>query len=211
MDITRRHTLAVTGATLALVMAGTAVVAAHGGGADRGDRAFGGDGRGILRGELGRGFPGLGGRLGPGFGLGDDGLVRNETIVDLGEAGFLTRRVDDGTVTSASDTELTYTLATGETATVSADEDTEVLAVSEVSEDDDPGILRRAMTLDEIALADIRADADVIVWSEAGESGDFVAQRVIVRPTEDATAEAADEAASDAATAEAAPSASPAV
>ena len=99
-------------------------------------------------------------------------------IVDLGEAGFLTRRVDDGTVTSASDTELTYTLATGETATVSADEDTEVLAVTEVNEDDDPGILRRAMTLDEIALADIPADADVVVWSEAGESGDFVAQRV---------------------------------
>ena len=209
MDITRRHTLAVTGATFALVMAGTAVVAAHGGGADRGDRGFGGDaGRGILRGELG---PGFGGRLGPGFGLGDDGLVRNETIVDLGEAGFLTRRVDDGTVTSASDTELTYTLATGETATVSADEDTEVLAVTEVNEDDDPGILRRAMTLDEIALADIPADADVVVWSEAGESGDFVAQRVIVRPTEATTADAADDAASDAATAEAAPSASPTV
>jgi hypothetical protein len=210
MDITRRHTLAVTGATLALVIAGTAAVAAHGGRGDRPERAFGdGIGRGIMRAELG--FPGLGGRLGPGFGLGADGVVRSETTVDLGEAGFLTRRVDDGTVTSASDTELTYTLATGETATVSADEDTEVLAVSEVAEDDAPGMLRRAMTLDEIALADIPADADVIVWSEAGESGEFVAQRVIVQPAEDASAAAAEDAASDAATTEAAPSASPEV
>jgi hypothetical protein len=217
MDITRRHTLAVTGATLALVMASTAVVAANGGVDDRGGRGFGSDRPGgLMRGD-GPGFPGLGGRLGPGLGLGVDGLVRSETTVDLGEAGFLTRRIDDGTVTSASDAELTYTLATGESATVSADEDTEVLAVSEASEDDSGMFRRRMVSLDEIALADIPADSDVIVWSEAGEGGAFVAQRVIVRQaedatTEDASTEAADEATpSGAATAEVAPSASPEV
>ena len=166
----------------------------------------------MMRGDFGPGFPGLGGRLGPGLGLGMDGLVRSETTVDLGEAGFLTRRIDDGTVTSASDTELTYTLATGESTTVTTDEDTEVLAVTEDAESDTGTLRRREMSLDEIALADIPADADVIVWSEAGEDGAFVAQRVIVRPTEDATTPATDDAAaSDGAATEAAPSASPAV
>ena len=151
MGIDRKHIVGVTGTTLALVLAGATVVAAHGGPADREGRAFGGGG--ILRGELGRGFPGLGARLAPMFGL-----------------------------------------ANGETATVSADEDTEVLAAMDASDDDAPGPFRRAITLDEIALADVPADADVTVWSEAGDSGEFVAQRVIVHPTDDATAESAGDA-----------------
>jgi hypothetical protein len=209
----------ITGATLALVMAGTAVVSANGGRDDHDERGFGHGrpGRGIMRDALGPGFPGFGGRLGGGLGFGIDGVVRSETTGDLGQAGFRTRRIAVGTVTSASDTELAYTLATGESATVGADEDTEVLAVSRDAEDGGDGPLRRRMvSLDEIALAEVPADADVIVWSEAGDEGTFVAQRVIVRPSADATAAADDGAADDgaaddAATSEASPDASPAV
>ena len=207
MRIPGRIPLAVTGATLALVMAGTVVVTANGGREDRGFGFGDGPGGGFARGELGP----LGDRLG--FGLGDDGVVRSETIVDLGEAGFLTRRVDSGTVTGASDTELTYTLANGEAATVSADEDTEVLTVSEVTEDDDAGLFRRRLqSLDEIALSEIPADAEVVVWSEAGDAGTFVAQRVIVQPADDAADDVADDVADEATPAdEVEPSATPAV
>jgi hypothetical protein len=208
MNVPRRLPLAATGAAVALVMAGTVVAAAHGPGGDRQSGFGDGPGRGAARAEL-RGF----GPFGPfgdrlGLGLDADGVVRNETIVDLGEAGFLTRRVDSGTVTGAGETELSYTLATGETATVTTDEDTEILALTEVSQDDDGGLLRRRMlTLDEVTLADIPADAEIVVWSEAGEAGTFVAQRIIVQPAADAQTGAADEAAPT----DEAPSATPAV
>jgi hypothetical protein len=185
MRTPRRLPLAVTGATLALVMAGTVVASANGG-RDGRPFDFGGPG-----GFAGRAI----GPLGERFGLGDDGVIRSETIVDLGEAGFLTRRVDSGTVMSASETELAYTLANGEAATVSADEDTEVLTVDEVAADDDQPFRRRLLALEEIALSEIPADAEVVVWSESGDAGTFVAQRVVVQPAEDAADDAADEAA----------------
>lgn len=209
MDIPRRLPLAATGATLALVMAGTVVASAHGA-RDEGPFGFGdGPGRGPGRAEL-RAFGPFGG-VGLGLGLDGDGVVRTESIVDLGEAGFLTRRVESGTVTAAGEADLSYTLANGEAVSVTTDEDTEILALTEVSEDEDGGLLRRrAMTLDEATLADIPADAEVVVWSEAGESGTFVAQRIVVQPSADAASDD-DAAATEEAPAEVDPSATPAV
>ena len=114
-------------------------------------------------------------------------------------------------MTGTGASELSYTLANGEAATVSIDEDTEILALTEVSEDDDGGLLRRRMmSLDQASLADIPADAEVVVWSEAGDAGTFVAQRIIVEPSVDA--ESVDEApAEEAAPSEVEPSATPAV
>jgi hypothetical protein len=211
MNVSRRVPLAVTGATMALVMAGTVVASGHGPGEDRPFLFGDGPARGAAR----AGMPGFG-PFGPldhrlGLGLVEDGIVRSESILDLGEAGFLTRRVDSGTVTGTGESELSYTLANGEAATVSIDEDTEILALTEVSEDDDDGLLRRRMmSLDEASLADIPADAEVVVWSEAGDAGTFVAQRVIVEPS--AETETVDEApAQEAAPAEVEPDATPAV
>ncbi len=194
MNDQRRRLLAISGATFALIVAGTAAVSAH-----AGDDEWGmgpGFGRDQMGGRFQQGdMPGLGrgawmGPGGLGFGLDDvDGLVRRETTVDLGEDGIVTQRVDRGTVASVAEAGLTYALATGEEASVTTDADTQVIAVSEAATDDVRPFGRgMRMTAEEVALADVAAGSEVVVWAQSQEDGTFLAQRIVIQPAADETA-----------------------
>ena len=211
MQTSRTRLAAVSAATLALVMAGTAAVSAHPG--DREDFP----GRGMGMGHMGAmGAPGwddMGAMGAPGwddmgdFGPGDgmrgplggmfadatDGFVRNESIFQTAD-GVVTRRTDTGTVASTSETSLEYTLATGETAAVTTDDSTEIVTLgTETVELGNSGRTRDRMVPETVALADLAAGTEVIVWSESQADGSFLAQRIVVRPavvaTDDATTE----------------------
>jgi hypothetical protein len=190
--------MAISGATLALVVAGTAVVTAN---HDSDQRGFGRDRAGAQLQRGGGGFGGgMRGGFGPsmrgGFGGMMDSFVRRETTVDQGEDGIVTRRVDNGIVASASDSGLDYTLQTGESATVTIDEDTQAYAFSERTESNEDQCRRcfRGPRLipTEITVAAIEAGSDVVVWSESQDDGSFLAQRIVVRPTVDEATEAVD-------------------
>ena len=201
MQTSRIRLLAVSAATLALIAAGTASVAAHPGDRDE-DFGFGRGGMFSERLEL-RGM--LGGAIG-----GWDGLVRTETTYQTDD-GLVTRRVDNGTLTATADASIAYTLATGETATVSTDDETEVIAFSTESVDFGRGFSRERMVGESIAIADIAADSQIVVWAQAQEDGSFLAQRIVVQPAaeeaEDDTTTPDDTTADDAA--DVAPAASP--
>ena len=193
MQTSRTRLAAVTAATLALVISGTAVVSAHPG--DRED--FPGNGMGL--GQMGgpgwdeMGGLGRGGLMrGPMGGMFDeamDGFVRHETIYQTAD-GTVTRRTDMGTVASTGDTSLDYTLATGETASVTTDDATEIIALStETIELGRRGLMRERWVPEAIALADLAADTDVVVWAESQADGSFLAQRILVRPAAEATAD----------------------
>jgi hypothetical protein len=107
---------------MALVLAGTASVAARPG---DGDDPFGFGGGGLrerigLRG-LARGMW--------------DGLVRSETTYQTDEGGLVTQRIDNGILSVAAEDSVDYTLATGESATATVDEDTNVIAFTTESVD----------------------------------------------------------------------------
>jgi hypothetical protein len=183
---------------MALLIAGTVAVSAHPG--DRED--FPGNGQGPGRmggpgwqddGRLGWGgdMDGLGlGRMGRMGGLMDavDGdVVRHETIIQT-EDGAVTHRTDLGTVATAGEASLEYTLATGETATVLTDEDTEVVSVTLQSVDlGNSGRTRDRLVPETVALADIPAGAEVVVWAQSQADGSYLAQRILVRPAVDET------------------------
>ena len=76
-------------------------------------------------GGLGRGGL-MRGPMGGMFDEAMDGFVRHETIYQT-EDGTVTRRTDMGTVASTGETSLEYTLATGETASVTTDDATEIV------------------------------------------------------------------------------------
>jgi len=204
--------MAISGATLALIVAGTAAVSAHPG--DRGDQRDSGKGqagahaqrggkgmfgqrgdfrskRGDLRGQVRQG---LADRL--------DQFVRRETTMEV-EDGVLTHRVDNGSAASASEAGLEYTLATGETASVSVDADTNVIAFSEQTVER-RGRSRERLVPQEIALADIEAGSDVVVWAQSTDGNDFLAQRIVVRPMADEASDASDAGETEAATDDAA-------
>ena len=201
--------MAISGAALALIVAGTAVVSAHPGDKDdqrgfgkgrmgaqshRGDRGVGpglfgqhsdrrggprvfGQ-RGALRGELRQR---IGGML--------DQFVRSETTVAVND-GFVTHRVDQGTVTSASDAGLEYTLADGQSASVTTDDDTKVWTVSvETVAVGRRGRSRQRLVPQEIAVADIEPDSRVVIWAQSQDDGAYLAQRVGVQPVVDEAAE----------------------
>jgi hypothetical protein len=181
MRTSRTRLLVVAAAALATVAAGGAVASAHPGDDDpfgRRDR-FGLEGRGPAWGG-GRGLAGwLRGMEG------DTSFVRQESTFET-EEGLVTHRVDAGTLVSATDNAVEYSLADGQTASVSLDEDTEVIAFeAEVIEVRRRGGLNRHLTAE------------------------------TVEPTESDTSDAAseateDEAAADDALASPAPAASPA-
>jgi hypothetical protein len=186
---TSRTRLAVTSAaTLALVIAGTAAVSAH---PRDGEDAFGGR-------DLGRMGPGMGDMGGLGLGLGrlgglfdeDSDLVRQETIYETDES-TVTQRVDLGTVTTTGEASLDYSLATGEAASVTTDDATLVIGFSARSADLG-GFERRRMAAEEVALADIPAGAEVVVWAESQADGSYLAQRIVIRPAADATTDSSD-------------------
>jgi hypothetical protein len=127
-----------------------------------------------------------------------DGLVRSETTFQTDD-GIVTRRVDNGAVSSTSDDGLEYSLATGEVASVRTDDDTQVIAFSEESVDFGRGFSRTRLVPEAIAIGDIAAGSEVVVWALAQEDGSFLAERIVVRPATDDTADAAEDEALDAA------------
>ena len=180
---------AVIGTTMALVMAGTAAVAAAPG--DRDDRGgprlkagmagkMGADGPGM------RGMRGLGGMRG---GLED--FERRETTIQTAD-GVTTNRVEQGALESAADDALTFSLASGETVTVVLDEDTQAVAFEEQEMTNRRGWTRTRMAPSEIEVADIEAGAEIVVWSDSEDGADFVASRVVVQPVDEVEAEADD-------------------
>ena len=142
--------------------------------------------------------PGMGDMGGLGLGLGrlgglldgDGDLVRQETIYQTDE-GTVTQRVDLGTVTTTGEASLDYSLATGEAASVTTDDATQVIGFSAESADLG-GFERQRMAAEEVALADIPAGAEVVVWAESQADGTYLAQRIVVRPASDATTDSSD-------------------
>jgi len=227
MQTSRIRLIAISGATLALVIASTASVAAHPGGQDD-QRGFGrasegrmehgksmqgrsqdggramfgkraemggamGDAmRGFMRGDMADAMRGgMGGAMRGGFQDRMDQFVRTETTFEA-EDGLVTKRVDHGTVDSASEAGLDYSLSTGETASVVTDEDTSVITFSEQTvEVGRRGFNRDRMVPEEINLADIESGAEIAVWAESQEDGTFLAQRIVVHPAADADVEEA--------------------
>ena len=133
MQTTKIRLAAVSAATLALAIAGTAAVAAHPGdredfwGDEMGPGRMGGFGRGDMEGFGWDG--GARGRLGGMFAEATDGFVRHETIYQT-EDGTVSHRTDAGTVASTGEASLEYTLATGETASLTTDDATEIVSLS---------------------------------------------------------------------------------
>ena len=192
------------GATMALVMVGTAAVAAAG---PRDDgRGFGPGKAGM--GEM-RGGQGMRG-IGPMRGALED-FERRETTIQT-EDGTSSFRVEQGLVESVSDASLDFTLGSGEAVTVVIDEDTEMVAFEETTVTR-RGRNRERMAPTQIEATDLDAGAEIVVWSESEDGGEFVAERVVLRPiteemTEDGSevtdAEVEDSADADPATEEAA-------
>ncbi len=116
--------------------------------------------------------------------------MRRETTVQL-EDGVVTRRVDNGTVSATSDTSLDYALATGESASVTTDEDTQVVAFTEQTVER-RGHTRTRLAPEEVALADIESGSQVVVWAQSQDDGTFLAQRIVIRPMLDEATDAAD-------------------
>lgn len=183
MTDSRRRLTVVSGTILALALAGTAVASAHGRGRDD-DRGMFGPGFGP---DLGRGGvmrQWMADHMGLGLGLDIDSLVRREVTLDLGDQGIVVHRQDRGTATVASEASLSYTLATGERASVTTDEDTRIVALAQVDVADDQARRFRGlrMSADEIDLADVTAGSEVVVVAESGEDGSFLATRIVVLP-----------------------------
>lgn len=182
------RTTAVVGATLALVMAGTAAVAAHPGdredrGWERGQPGMGGPMGGLMPGA--RGFGGMRGAL--------EDLERREVTLQTAD-GTTTQRVEQGTVDSAAADALTFSLASGEAVTVVIDDDTQAYALEEQEVATRRGWTRTQLVPSEVETADIAAGSEVAVWSASEDGADFVASRIVIQPAddEDAEAEAAD-------------------
>jgi hypothetical protein len=88
-------------------------------------------------------------------------------------------------VTGVTEASLSYTLATGESVTLTADADTMVAALGEGTT-----FRRFRVNVDEIELAEIAAGSEVVAWSVGQEDGSFVAQRIMVLPSETASDDA---------------------
>jgi hypothetical protein len=192
--------MAVTGATLALVVAGTAAVSAHPGHDDRG---FRGDrlrdrveSMRDARGERGALRAALRGDL--------EDFERREVITQTAD-GTDARRIEQGVVDSVGDASLDFTLGSGEAVSVTIDDETGIVAVTEQT------IERRFRTRDRLVperveLEDVAAGDSIMVWSMSEDGGDFIAQRIVIQPVDDeadaAAAETGSAAEADAAEAE---------
>lgn len=186
MEKNTTRTTAVLGATMALVLAGTAAVAAHPG--DRGDRGWDRGGDAWMGGQMMPGARGPGGLRGM-----PDDFERRELTIQTAD-GVTSSRVEQGAVESTAEDALTFSLGSGETVTVVIDDDTQVIGYEE-QERVVRGWSRTFMTPTDIESADIVAGAEVMVWSGSEDGADFVASRIVVQPaaeTEDAETDAAD-------------------
>jgi hypothetical protein len=146
-----------------------------------------------------------------------DALVRQETTYQTDD-GLVTHRVDNGTVVSISGDSVEYSLADGQTASASLDDDTEVIAFEEETvEVGRRGMMRQRLAAQEVDPSSIAVGSEVLVWSESTGDGTFAAQRLVVQPevtaSDDSAADATDTedgAASDDIAASPAPEVSPA-
>jgi hypothetical protein len=184
MNDRRIRLLAISGATLALVVASSAVVSAHGPRDD--DRGFG-MGRGRIGMDMPRGgaVPGMGAEFRGGLRGALDDVERRELTLQT-EDGTTVSRVENGVVDGATDTSLDFTLASGETVSVTIDDDTDVIAFSEETVQRGRWARQRLLP-SEIEPSDVVAGDEVVVWSDSEDGGDFVATRVVVQPTVDET------------------------
>jgi len=174
--------LALASATLALVIASTAAVAAHG---PRDDDGFGrGGGMGMgWQGDLE--MPGLRSRLGLGIRGAIEDIERQETTIQTAD-GVTSYRVERGVADVVSDAGIDFTLASGETVSVGIDDDTAVIAFEEQT------VTRRGWSRAHLAPTavepgDVGAGSEIIVWSSSEDGADFVASRVVIQPVQDAT------------------------
>lgn len=184
--------LSITGATLALVIASTAAVAAHG---PRDDAAGCGQGGGMgMQGWQGDGWqgdmgmPGLRGGLGVGFGGALEDFERQETTIQTAD-GSTTYRVERGVADVVSDAGLDFTLASGEAVSVGIDDETAVIAFEEQTVTM-RGWSRERMAPDLVEPGDIEAGSEIMVWSSSEDGGAFLASRVVIQPMVDATEDA---------------------
>ena len=183
MQTTKTRIAVVSAATLALAMLGSSAVAAQSSSA------------GDLAGDFGRHQSGgrgddgmLGGRMGPGmhgiFGDDADGFIRSDVTYET-DAGIVVDRTDQGTVTSVADTTLEYSLASGETSTVTTDADTEIISLTSETVESNSGRTRTRLQSVSVALADVPVGAEVVVSSESQADGTFLADRIVDPPGRD--------------------------
>lgn len=192
MQTSRTRITTISAATVALVLAGTLAASAHPGDRDEfpgmGRMGIGGPGCDDMGGrgwdDMGGLGMGRGGRLGGLLGDAADSLVRRVTTYQADD-GIVTQRVDQGTVSAASETSLDYALATGETASVATNADTQIVSFSvESVELGNSGLTRERLMPQTVALTEIPSGATVVVWAESQADGTFLAQRIVVRPDE---------------------------
>ena len=174
--------LAITGATLALVIASTAAVAAHGPRDDaRGFGRGGGMGMDGWRGDTD--MPGMGARLGLCLQGDVADFERRETTIQTAER-TTSYRIEQGVVDATSDSGIDFTLPSGETVSVGMDDDTAVISFEEQTVTM-RGWNRTRMLPTEVEPGDIEAGAEVMIWSTSEDGGAFLASRVVIRPLED--------------------------
>jgi len=183
---------AVVGTTMALVIAGTAAVAAAGPRDADGDRGF------RSQPMAGKPGPAMGGmRGGPGGGIRglDADVERIERTVQTAD-GTTTVRTEQGVVDGAAADSLSFSLANGETVTVVIDDDTTLVGFEEQEVTNRRGVSRTRIVPTELETTAIEAGEEVIVTSDAEDDADFVASRIVIKPAE--AEEATDEAEADA-------------
>ena len=188
----------VIGATMALVMAGTAAVSAAPGQRDdrvpnRGKAGFGAK----MGGQMMPGMPGARGGM-RGLGAGLDDFERREMSIQTAD-GITIQRVEQGAVDSAAADTLTFSLGSGEAVTVVIDDDTTFIGYEE-QEVTRRGWSRSVMAASEIEADEVVTGTEVLVWSDSEDGLDFVASRVVVQPADeeaDADATEADDSEAD--------------
>jgi hypothetical protein len=182
MGTIRRNLGFIATASLALVIGGSAAVVAQG--PLPGFGPFGSDGAideqlqmrgrgGDFFGHGGRGFRG-GFRAPLRIGMASD-IIRSETIVNAGDDGFVTHRIEQGEVSAVSDDSLSVSLANGETSEVVVTDDTLVLAV-----DSDTTRRRPRSRIVEASISDVSSGDAVMVTSQSTGDGPFEANRIVV-------------------------------
>ena len=183
MQNRKTRILAMAGATLALVIASTAAVAAHG---PRDDDGFGrGGGMGMQGWQGDLEMPGLRGGLGLGIQGAFEDVERQETTIQTAD-GVTSYRVERGVADVVSDAGIDFTLASGEAVSVGIDDDTAVIALEE-QDVTMRGWSRAHLAPTAVEPGDIEAGSEIIVWSSSEDGAAFLASRVVIQPVLDAT------------------------
>jgi hypothetical protein len=108
-----------------------------------------------------------------------------------------TRRVEQGQAEDAADGSLAFTLGSGESVSVSVDDDTQIVALSEQTVE--RGLRsRERLVPSEIELSDIAVGTEIVVWSDSEDGADFAAERIVVKPALDGDVDADDTTEADA-------------